>query len=158
MRKLNNLLVLTICLVLSTTVISQTKSKKININPDETRENHWVDMMKDLSVNFYDLQKEFNTYFKSRPTGKGTGWKQFKRWEHFMEQRVYPSGNRLNHSQVWNEVMKFRKEYPQEKYKSRSVWTPLGPSTSADVTGHWNPGIGRINVIARDCNLNIIKH
>ena len=26
----------------------------------------------------------------------------------------------------------------------------MGPTTSANVTGHWNPGIGRINVIARE--------
>ncbi|RLD59855.1 MAG: hypothetical protein DRJ05_05835 [Bacteroidetes bacterium] len=111
---------------------------------------HWVDMMKDMSVNFYDVQEAFTIYFKDRPTGKGTGWKQFKRWEWFMEQRVYPSGSRLNHPQLWNEMKKFRSQYPLDNYKTKSAWEPLGPFTSEDVTGHWNPGIGRINVIARD--------
>jgi len=111
---------------------------------------HWVDMMKDLSVNFYDVQEAFTTYFKERPKGKGTGWKQFKRWEWFMEQRLYPSGNRLNHTQLWNEMMTFYEKYPIDTYKSKSEWEPLGPFTSEDVTGHWNPGIGRINVIALD--------
>jgi len=110
----------------------------------------WVGMMKDLNVNFYDVQETFNDYFIDRPKGKGSGWKQFKRWEFFMEQRVYPSGKRLNHTQVWDEIMKFRKKYPADNYRSKSNWTDLGPHTSLNVTGHWNPGIGRINVIARE--------
>ncbi len=111
---------------------------------------YWIDMMKDHSVNFYEVQKAFNEYFADRFTGKGSGWKQFKRWEYFMEQRVYPSGNRLNHAQVWNEIMKFREKYPQTGNSNRSNWTSLGPETWTDITGHWNPGLGRINVIARD--------
>ena len=111
---------------------------------------YWVDMMKDLSVNFYDVQKAFNEYFTGRSTGKGSGWKQFKRWEYFTEQRVYPTGNRLEHAQVWNEIMKFRENHPYDGKAPKSNWTPLGPDTWKDITGHWNPGIGRINVIARD--------
>lgn len=110
----------------------------------------WVKMMKDHTVNFYDLQKEFNEYFIDRPKGKGSGWKQFKRWEYHTEQRVYPSGKRINSTQVWDEMNKFNKKYSFKANKSN--WTPLGPSTSANVTGHWNPGLGRINVIARDPN------
>ena len=110
----------------------------------------WVIMMQDQNVNFYDVQKSANNYYETHPKGKGSGWKQFKRWEYFTEQRVYPSGDRINHAQVWNEITKFRKEYPQGNRGNRSGWTSLGPTTSAVVTGHWNPGIGRINVIARE--------
>jgi len=111
---------------------------------------YWVEMMTDHSVNFYEVQKAFNEYFTDRFTGKGSGWKQFKRWEYFMEQRVYPTGNRINHAQVWNEMMKFREKYPQDRNPGRSNWEPLGPDNWTDITGHWNPGLGRINVIARD--------
>ena len=111
---------------------------------------HWIDMMDDPTVNFYEVQNAFNQYFKGRDKGKGTGWKQFKRWEWFMEQRVYPSGDRLNHPQLWTEMMAFYEEYPLDGYRSNETWEPLGPATSINVTGHWNPGLGRINVIARD--------
>lgn len=111
---------------------------------------HWIKMMKDPTVNFYEVQKAFNLYFNDREKGKGSGWKQFKRWEWFMEQRLYPSGNRLNHPQLWNEMMAFNKNYPQESFRSDQNWEPMGPATSVNVTGHWNPGLGRINVIARD--------
>jgi hypothetical protein len=54
----------------------------------------WVEMMHDPNANFYDIQQEFNNYWENRPIEKGKGWKQFKRWEEYMEPRVYPSGNR----------------------------------------------------------------
>lgn len=110
----------------------------------------WVEMMKDHSVNFYDVQKEANEYYETHPKGKGSGWKQYKRWEYFTEQRVYPTGERINHMQVWDEINKFNKEFPSENKSNRNTWTPMGPTTSLDVTGHWNPGIGRIDVIARE--------
>ncbi|MCD4772071.1 MAG: PKD domain-containing protein, partial [Bacteroidales bacterium] len=116
--------------------------------PSENSSPEWVEMMKDLSVNFYDVRETANNYFETHPKGKGSGWKQYKRWEYFTEQRVYPTGERINHAQVWNEITKFNKEYPSENKENRNSWTPLGPSTSLNVTGHWNPGIGRINVIA----------
>jgi len=122
--------------------------EEIQKNSDSNPE--WVKMMKDHSVNFNEVQKEFNEYFTDRFTGKGSGWKQFKRWEYFMEQRVYPTGKRINHAQVWNEIMKFRERYPQSGNANRNTWTPLGPDTWTDITGHWNPGLGRINVITRD--------
>lgn len=121
-----------------------------NSRPDYSEYPYWVDMMKDHSVNFYEVQKAFNEYFTDRFQGKGSGWKQFKRWEYFMEPRVYPSGERFNQAHVWNEIMQFREKYPQKEDANRSNWMPLGPETWTDVTGHWNPGLGRINVIARD--------
>lgn len=111
---------------------------------------YWIEMMQDHSVNFYDVQKAFNIYFKDRKTGKGSGWKQFKRWEYYMESRVYPGGNRINSSMAWEEINAFNKLNPINKNREENTWTPLGPTTSQNITGHWNPGLGRLNVIARD--------
>ncbi len=151
MRNVKFISVLVLLSVIGSFIHGQNASDSTRIEKTDYSNNpYWVDMMKDLSVNFYDVQDAFKTYFKNRSTGKGTGWKQFKRWEWFMEQRVYPSGDRLNHPQLWNEMKKFEKNYPLNKYTPKSAWEPLGPSTSQNITGHWNPGIGRINVIARD--------
>jgi hypothetical protein len=57
----------------------------------------WVEMMNDSGSNFYDIQKEFNAYWQYKKIDKGKGWKQFKRWEAFMEPRVYPKG-RFDHN------------------------------------------------------------
>src|SRR6187401_1965548 len=49
--------------------------------------------------NFYDIQKKFNEYWKDKTPSydegenrKEGGYQQFRRWEAFMEPRVYPSG------------------------------------------------------------------
>ncbi len=112
----------------------------------------WVKMMKDPTVNFYDVQNEFNDYFKDRDNGKGSGWKQFKRWEYFTEQRVYPSGDRtvITPGIAWVEAQKFKDKYSCTNNHVRNSWTELGPHTSAVVTGHWSPGVGRIDAIAVD--------
>ncbi len=126
------------------------KATQQTIPVDYSENPYWVDMMQDVSVNFYEVQKAFTTYFDGRPNGKGSGWKQFKRWEHFMEPRVFPTGQRLDHARVWNETMQYRKSNPKKDNAPKSNWTSLGPDTWTNITGHWNPGIGRINVIARD--------
>jgi photosystem II stability/assembly factor-like uncharacterized protein len=111
---------------------------------------YWIEMMNDHSVNFYEVQKAFETYFQNRDKGKGSGWKQFKRWEYFMEPRVFPTGERINSTQLWREMKAFNKLNPPAKNTNDNTWMPLGPATSQNITGHWNPGLGRINVIVRD--------
>jgi|GEM_PF-435669 len=149
MKKLILLIVVIAIFAFTSQVLAQANQSQ-SVKSNYSEHPYWVEMMKDLSVNFYDVQKAFNEYFDERETGKGSGWKQFKRWEYFMEQRVFPSGNRLDHAQVWNEMMKFNKEHPQDGKAPKSNWTTLGPDTWTNITGHWNPGIGRVNVIARD--------
>ena len=52
----------------------------------------WVDDMSNADLSFYEIQESFKTYWKDKPIEKGKGFKVFKRWEHYMEPRVYPSG------------------------------------------------------------------
>jgi PKD repeat protein len=135
-------------LVLTITVRSQVTSTLTDSDPSP----EWVKMMSDQQVNFYDVQKAANAYYETHDKGKGSGWKQFKRWEYLTEQRVYPTGDRHNHPILWNEIEKFNKNASGQSRTTRNSWTELGPQTSAQVTGHWSPGIGRINVIAVEPN------
>ena len=50
----------------------------------------WIKMMRDPRANFFETQKAFNKYFENRDKGKGTGYKQFKRWEYRMQSRILP--------------------------------------------------------------------
>ena len=70
------------------------------------------------TLTIFDYQKAFNDYwepfgvengyyFKDGVKNKAGGWKQFKRWEHFMEPRVYPSGY-LPATALWNEYEKIQ--------------------------------------------------
>ncbi len=54
----------------------------------------WVELIHDSSKNFYDVQAAANDYFKDKDISQpGIGYKAYKRWEYYMEKRVYPSGD-----------------------------------------------------------------
>lgn len=103
----------------------------------------WVEQMMDPNVNFYTVQQSFNDYWKDRPYEKGKGYKQFKRWEAFMEPRVYPSGERPNPSVI---VSAFQ-SVQSAAAANLGQWQPKGP-----YNGNALNGVGRVNRIAFDPN------
>ena len=108
--------------------------------------------MEDKNANFYEIQQAFNEHWDGKPYEKGKGWKQFKRWEYFMEPRVYPSGRINNPGIVYEEHMKFQNKYGAQKEKfndKTSNWTPIGPTNFIDNS---YLRIGRINAITVDPN------
>ncbi|MFH1321217.1 MAG: PKD domain-containing protein [Bacteroidota bacterium] len=98
------------------------------------------------SANFYDIQKAFNKYWENKSIEKGKGWKQFKRWEDFMEPRVYPSGE-FPSAILWEEFIKTRQN--AKKKDTTANWTLLGPViTPTNINSGTRSGSGRINGIA----------
>ena len=95
----------------------------------------WTEMMQNPGKNFYDIQHSFNEYWKTRDIDvKGQGYKQFKRWEHFMEPRVYPSGDLTLPTKTWDNYQAFLDENNQVGNKITSsnmiastTWTAMGP-------------------------------
>ena len=66
----------------------------------------WLEMWQDPNGHtFSEIQEEFNRYFETHDKGKGTGYKVFKRWEYFMEDRVGEDGN------IWNPNLLTFKNY-----------------------------------------------
>lgn len=110
----------------------------------------WIERMTDPKADFYEIQAEFNAYWANRTYERGKGWKPFKRWENFMEPRVYPSGKRPPANLAWDETLRFRRSYPNPAGWRAGNWTPLGPAVWQ--SSSYNPGNGRINVILRDPN------
>lgn len=104
----------------------------------------WVDMMLDPERNFYEVQAAFNDEWEGRSYERGKGWKQFKRWEYFMEQRVYPSGDRIPSQSAFMERTSFDQHYGLTNTRVAG-WSPLGPSDWNSIS--YNPGLGRVNVI-----------
>jgi len=100
------------------------------------------------SENFYAIQNAFDTYWKSRDTEeKGKGWKPFKRWEWFWEQRVSPTGEFPNSMHLYNE---YRKVVAQRELQpvqgSAASWSEIGPSSSPG--GY--AGLGRLGCVRPD--------
>src|SRR5688572_4348274 len=110
----------------------------------------WVQKMQDPSVNFYDLRQEFEKHWKNRPMERGKGWKQFRRYEYFMEPRVYPTGDRSQPARAYEEFQKYLKIHPEAQQNqansrmgSTANWTYIG-NTIVPANGG---GAGRINFI-----------
>ena len=110
----------------------------------------WVTYVKDQTTgkenNFYAVQKAFNDYWKDKTPTKGIGYKQFRRWEWYWEQRVNADGSFPPNDIVvkeWSKYLGQQVDSPQTP-GSTGNWTPKGPNSS---TGGY-AGIGRINCIA----------
>jgi len=116
------------------------------------QERDWVDMMHDPSANFFDVQDSYNEYVKKLPNGeaKGTGWKQYKRWEYYWQSRIDENGNRQEPGKVLTEMEAYvALKAGQEGYTTlNGNWQELGPvALPANGTGQPN-GNGRISAIA----------
>src|SRR4051812_19673270 len=90
---------------------------------------NWTNMLSEPGKNFYEIRDEFNAYWENQDkTAKGKGYKPFRRWEHFMEPRVYPTGNLWLPSTNMENFEKFQN--PATVGKSMlvvSTWTAVGP-------------------------------
>lgn len=117
----------------------------------------WMSPSRDR--NFYDIQADFNDYWQGKnitpesPREDRMGWKQFKRWEYFWEQRVQPTGKFPAVGHVYREYLKHRAKKDKaksEKTQASTTWTHLGPKTA---TGGYS-GLGRLNCVVEDPNYN----
>ncbi|MDC8001952.1 T9SS type A sorting domain-containing protein [Aequorivita todarodis] len=99
-----------------------------------------------------DIIDNAEAYFANKDKGRGSGYKQFKRWEYNALRMVKEDGylptteERLNELQRWN-------AYLNSTAQNRAVlpdnWQELGPK-SWNATSGWNPGVGRITGLAID--------
>ncbi len=114
-------------------------------------------------TDFFQIQRAFEQEWAVRSSEKGKGYKQFKRWEWFWEQRVGKSGQFPQHAVTCKEWDKYCQAHPDVTLLNRQLpafqrlqqtaeiplslpkgnWEPMGPDTSP---GGYN-GIGRINCI-----------
>ena len=68
----------------------------------------WVEMMNDPNVSFFEVQKEFNSFQKGKDIEEINGWKQYKRWEYFMENHIDSDGffrNQEAANKIYNEYI-----------------------------------------------------
>jgi PKD repeat protein len=122
----------------------------------------WKRRMMDPHSNFYDTQKAFykenkkqlKELAKSRkaPVSKREkeqeipGFELFKRWEHFMEPRVYPGGDVTQASRAWEEYQKYKTHnHSVTPHPMSTTWLATGPF--GDPTGS---NAGRVNVVRFD--------
>ena len=105
---------------------------------------YWIEMMQDPSVNFFKVQKAFNTYWKDRKVTKGCGWKPFKRWEYIMQNRIAADGTRPQADATYRAYSAFNKNVRS----SNGNWLSLGPAQIPSPGPAGYEGLGRINVVS----------
>ena len=66
------------------------KSTSNSLTKREIEDMTWVEAMQDYRVNFHTVVKKFDDAFEGKTYEKGHGWKQFKRWQHFMSRAWMP--------------------------------------------------------------------
>ena len=139
-----------------------------------SQQSNWVQKMHDPSVNFYETQQAFNSWYAQTDTvnmkkkqtdsneAKGAegenelpGYEQYKTWEYFMAPRVYPSGDVTLPSTDMERFNKYLADRSSKKEKTptafESAWTFLGPNQEPS-----NGGVGRVNVVRFDPTNNSI--
>ncbi len=107
---------------------------------------YWVEMMQNPDINFFEVQRAFNTYWKDREITKGSGFKPFKRWEYMMEQRVSPNGTRPPADRDMEAFFAYFGK-PANARNSQGQWSELGPFTVPSGYNGYR-GLGRLNAIA----------
>jgi photosystem II stability/assembly factor-like uncharacterized protein len=100
----------------------------------------------DKADNFYEVQEKFNQYWKDKEQRRGTGWKQYKRWEYFWEQRLYPSGEMPNGVELYKNLENYMNTKSPSFLENESEWSEVGP---VNIPENWlsymSSGLGRLN-------------
>lgn len=136
-------MVITLVFAMSTTLNGQ-KWRKSSTNFNDSNE----------SPSFFELQKEFYDYWESFNVEKGryinekgelvkaAGWKQFKRWEWYMNSHINQLSGRIEMPLEF--IRRSSVNQSESNNDIYSNWTSLGPNSS---DGGY-AGVGRINTVA----------
>ncbi|WP_196886406.1 T9SS type A sorting domain-containing protein [Aureivirga sp. CE67] len=115
----------------------------------------YKEMIRKGTFTVQEIQDSAEKYFRENGTGKGSGYKQFKRWEFIALKKMDPDGYLKSDQFYFEELKKVNKIQNQKSTFATTVsseyWTELGP-TYYNQTSGWNPGVGRITSLAINPN------
>jgi len=117
---------------------------------------YWLEKMQDSSQNFYQLVDEFDDFWDGKTPAKGSGYKQFKRWQYFRESYVANDGTPLPADFSKEQLDKFRQANNGDGIYGE--WECIGPFTfPVPLYPGQTPGLGRITTMEYDpVDANII--
>ena len=135
----------TIYYLFATLIIILLSTQIMSAQDELDSKNIWRDA---VGQNFFEIQEQMEEYYTTHAKGKGSGYKQWKRWENFMQDRINLDGT------VPNLSARFVKEFQQQQSEmdpTRSLtgnWENVGPNAFTAGPHGYAPGLGRINCIA----------
>ncbi|MDE0871707.1 MAG: hypothetical protein OSA37_07305, partial [Flavobacteriales bacterium] len=130
-----------IFLYISNIAVAQTLSQEV-LNEAANSKSVYLDL-KSQGANFYETQAAFNAYWENREVTKGQGYKPFKRWEAFMEERVFPSGEMFPASATFTAGNQMTQTESTEN--NPFAWINRGPE---EEMGNGNGRISKVRVDA----------
>ncbi len=114
----------------------------------------YLQMIDEGTHSVAEVIESAENYFADKDKGRGTGYKQFKRWEYMakrlMNENGYltPAAERLQELEDYNAYLN---ETSSERAVLNDNWEELGPSSWNSTTA-WSPGVGRVTGIGLDLN------
>ena len=102
-------------------------------------------MMDQDQVHLEEVQHLAEQYFAKVGTGKGTGYKHFKRWEHHAKRTLQPDGKTMSHDAMVKTMRRARSAETSSSQRTSSNWIERGPLVTPTPGDPFsNRGIGRI--------------
>lgn len=103
---------------------------------------------KNESENYYKIKEKFNEYWQDKELKRGNGWKQFKRWEYFWDQRLFPSGEMPDGVELFRQMQNYVKNSSESFLNDDYQWEESGP---VNIPENWlsykSSGLGRLNCV-----------
>lgn len=109
----------------------------------------YLDMIEAGTYPITVIQKAAEAHFDIVGRERGSGYKQFKRWEYVALMELDDKGVKISNTELSQLAREYRvtaKEHQAEKGSFAANWQQLGP-TYYNATSGWNPGVGRVTSI-----------
>ena len=107
-------------------------------------------MIEESGYTLHEIQDEAKVHFDTVGTGRGTGYKQFKRWEYNARRMQNEAGMLISEREYLNEWYRWQAERlstAETRTALGDYWKEYGPK-AWNATSGWNPGLGRITSAA----------
>ncbi len=133
-----------------------------NVSSQSSNDEFYFTKVLRTTRNFFEIEEKVEQFYADKDKGKGSGYTQWKRWQHFYKKRLMPDGTIPNLGAIeMKELQKTQliKKKSQFSSKSQTVrnWTNIGLDSYVRFGAGYNGGIGRVNCIVVDPdNPNII--
>lgn len=109
------------------------------------------------STTLEQVQQLADAYFADRDKGRGSGYKQYKRWEYRIQRMVNSDGRLKNFSKLTYDAIQEMESMSSPENMMPANWTAMGPVNYSNGNSGYNGGLGRVNVVAfHPTNANII--
>ncbi len=113
----------------------------------------YTQMIKDGSYTVQEIREVADAHFDGADQGRGTGYKQYKRWEYHALRNMNENGLLRSTEELYQTWTDTRGQ-SANRMADLSNWSELGPTTW-NATSGWNPGVGRITSLAiQESNAN----